>query len=212
MPKNMRHFQKRADAPPNRSESLDKIPIYREREETAEELRFRQKKEKRIKKEKAREARKKIRYAERKVTNYSIVRYRPEGYVPLRGLGTFSQISMATRYLFDKKYREEQMRRQEVEKAEKMLMLKISLRRFITKTLNSVPARTSALLQIDYMFTPVLQDVLQNTMELKFYDIEIIKMNPNYLYYIKKPHPLIRFIPLPEYETTDKRGETKYVT
>lgn len=204
MPKNMRHFQKRADEPSRCPESLSKIPVYREREETPEEQRFRLKKEKRVRKEKARKARQKARYAERKVTNYSIVRYRPEGYVPLRGLGTFSQISMTVRYLFDKKYREEQTRRREVERAEKTLMLKVSLRRFITKTLNNVPARASALVQIDNMFSPVLQDVLQNTMELKFYDIEIIKMNPNYLYYVKKPHPLIRFIPLPEYESTGR--------
>ena len=157
---------------------------------TKEELKYEKKINKRKKKAKKKLQSKKI------ITNYVIIRERSSGYVPLNKLNIFGKIANTIRYLIDIKYKQAQLIKQKQKEEEELLQLKIRLKKFILTSLEKVPdGSTDIILQIDYAFTGVLESVLNTTVELNNYDYEEVKMNKNYLKYIKKPHKLIMFSP-----------------
>lgn len=130
------------------------------------------------------------------VANYTIIRTKSKTYVPLRKLGFFGKVSTAARYMFDKKYREEQLIRQRQRQAEELLDKTNNLRRFILNSLKNIPPEAHEItIQIDNNFVPVLKTVLTSTVELSHYDIKDIMINPNYLTFVKKPHKLIVLTP-----------------
>lgn len=140
--------------------------------------------------------RRKAKGVDNRIVNYTVIRYKTSDYVPLNKIGFFGKIAVACRYLFDQKYKRERLLRQRQKQEEELLLKKIRLKKFILSSLEKIPSDSEEIiLQIDKAFTDVLQIVLNTTAELNSYYWEEIKINKNYLKFIKNPHKLIRFVP-----------------
>lgn len=147
-------------------------------------------------KQKLEKKQKKAKGINNRIVNFTIIRYKTSDYVPLNKIGFFGKIAVACRYLFDQKYKKERLLRQRQKQEEELLLKKIRLKKFILSSLEKVPSDSEEIiLQIDKAFTDVLQNVLNTTAELNSYYWEEIKINKNYLKFIKAPHKLIRFVP-----------------
>lgn len=124
--------------------------------------------------------------------NFSVIKLKTSDYIPLDKLGFVDKFLMAFRYYIDKNYKEKAMLEKQIRQEQLRSEKVFYLRRHIKNLLQTIPHDARDIkIQIDNFYLPVLEDVISSGFEE--YVIEIVKMNPNYFKFVKKPHVVLKF-------------------
>lgn len=124
--------------------------------------------------------------------NFNIILLKSDGYVPLDKLGTIDKIRMAFKWYIDKSYREKAEKKRKLREEQIRYDKTYFLRKYIRDQLALIPTNAKDIkVQIDNYYLPVLDDVISTGFDE--YVIEVVKMNPNYYRFIKKPHVVLKF-------------------